>query len=105
MRHRFRDFKRRIAMKLCPELQPNFMRIYPEVHLVAHDVATVVSETRVDSRSYEFLHSDLGESKYDAAYGLTRQLADELKKYVKYTETYDPVTDTWLLRVSVKVLV
>ena len=103
MRHRFRDFKRRIAMKLCPELQPSFMRIYPEVH--RHNVETVVSETRVDGRSYEFLHSDLGESKYDAAYGLTRELANELKKYVEYTESYNEATDTWTLRVSVKVVV
>ena len=101
MRHRFRDFKRRIAMKLATELKPSFMRIYPETH----NVETVVSEIRVDSRSYEFLHSDLGESKYDAAYGLTRELANELKKYVEYTESYNEATDTWTLRVSVKVVV
>lgn len=65
-------------------------------------VKTVETDTRVDEKSYTFLHSGTGREQYDAKYGLTRELADKLLPYVTYTEYKDG--DEWVLKVSLKVV-
>lgn len=69
-----------------------------------HETETLSTQVVLNQKSYEFLHSGEGTEKYDAVYGLTRQLADSLRPYVKYTESYDEAHDEWTCRVDLKVV-
>lgn len=68
------------------------------------DTITVTSKVVLDPKSYRWLHSTQGEAKYDVIYGLTRELADQLKNYVEYKEEYDTDTGDWICRVSLEVV-
>lgn len=76
----------------------------PELKEKRVNIETVTSKVILDQKSYRWLHSTQGEAKYDVIYGLTRELADQLKKYVDYKEEYDPTTDNWICRVSLEVV-
>ena len=105
---KFRDW---IVKKLLPEEEWNTILMNrvgfrkPKFYTTtAIDLIPVHSEVVLDEKSYEWLHTAQGEAKYDVVYGLTRQMADELKQYVKYEETYDPSKGTWKCRASIKVV-
>lgn len=81
-------------------------RVYePYVVYEHYETETLSTQVVLNQKSYEFLHSGEGTEKYDAVYGLTRQLADSLRPYVKYTESYDEAHDEWTCRVDLKVVV
>lgn len=68
------------------------------------DVVTVSSQVVLNERDHAFLATEPGQLEYDVIYGLTRQLADELKKYVVYREQYDEEFKQWICRVDLKVV-
>ena len=68
------------------------------------DIVTVSTQVILDERQHEYLATSRGKAKYDVVYGLTRQLADELKKYVRFREWKDADTSEWICRVDLKVV-
>ena len=64
----------------------------------------VCTKVVLDKKSYEFAQTADGRAKYDIVYGLTRQLADQLKDYVVYTEDYDADTNEWTCKVTLYVV-
>lgn len=68
------------------------------------DTVTVSSQVVLNDRDHAFLATEPGQLEYDVIYGLTRQLADELKKYVVYRESYDPMFGQWTCRIDLKVV-
>lgn len=103
IRKRIQKIKQRIYKWLMPEDDYRrflMSRVYEPLN---YDI--VASQVVLNQASYDFLHSGTGQEKYDAVYGLTRQLADTLKDYVSYTESYDEEHEEWTCRVSVKVVI
>lgn len=68
------------------------------------ETVTLSTQVILNSKQHEYLATSKGKAKYDVLYGLTRQLADELKNYVQYREWYEMDTDEWVCRVDVKVV-
>lgn len=68
------------------------------------DTVTLSSQVVLNDRDHAFLATEPGQLEYDVIYGLTRQLADELKKYVVYKESYDPMFGQWTCRIDLKVV-
>ena len=103
-------FRQWLYKKLMPEDDYRrflMSRVYEpvKVNVETKNIQTVMSQVVLNQKSYDFIHSGTGQEQYDMVYGLTRQLADELKKYVQYTESYDPQHDEWTCRVALKVVV
>ena len=94
--------KRWIVNKLIPDADIRMALIMNRAGF--DSIATVVSECTLDEKSHAFLHSADGEVKYDAKYGLTRQMAEELRKFVNYTESYNEDSKTWTLKAELKVV-
>ena len=107
LRRKIRHIREWLLVKLVPDADARMVLLMKRV---GYDVPkevhyqTVSTQVVLNSKSYEFMHSADGVAKYDAVYGLTRQLADELKNYVKYTEKYDEACDEWTCRVDLKVV-
>ena len=68
------------------------------------DTVTVSSQVVLNDRDHKYLATGPGKLEYDVVYGLSRQLADELKKYVTYSERYDEEFGQWICRVDLKVV-
>ena len=105
--YKWKNFRRWLCKKLVPDNDARMVLILKKAGYEQppkYDIATVQTQCVVNKASYEFLHSADGECKYDAKYGLTRQLADLLKPYVKYTESYDEAYEEWTLKVMLKVV-
>lgn len=68
------------------------------------DVKVVKTMVHLDNKSHKYLKSELGQLDYDLVYGLTTQLADQLKDYVTLTETYDKENDEWECVIELKVV-
>ena len=101
--------KQWIYKKLMPEDDYRrflMSRVYEplKVNVETKNIRTVMSQVVLNQQSYDFIHSGTGQEQYDMVYGLTRQLSDELKNYVEYTESYDEEFKEWTCRVSLKVV-
>lgn len=103
VRKTIQRMKQRIYKWLMPE--DDYRRFLMSRVYEPYETETLSTQVVLNQKSYEFLHSGEGTEKYDAVYGLTRQLADSLRPYVKYTESYDEAHDEWTCRVDIKVVV
>lgn len=103
VRKTIQRIKQRIYKWLMPE--DDYRRFLMSRVFEHYETETLSTQVVLNQKSYEFLHSGEGTEKYDAVYGLTRQLADALRPYVKYTESYDEAHDEWTCRVDLKVVV
>lgn len=103
VRKTIQRMKQRIYKWLMPE--DDYCRFLMSRVYEHYEIETLSTQVVLNQKSYEFLHSGEGTEKYDAVYGLTRQLADSLRPYVKYTESYDEAHDEWTCRVDLKVVV
>ena len=107
---KWKKFRRWLLVKLVPDGDARMTLL---MHRVGYEppwyqkqvnVHTLSTQVVLNQQSYEFLRSGEGTEKYDAVYGLTRQLADSLRDYVQYTESYDEAHDEWTCRVDLKVV-
>ncbi len=103
-RKKIRQFREWLVKKLMPDSDARMMLLLAKNGVEIPDTKVLETEVILNQHSYEFLHSSSGRQKYDAIYGLTRQLADQLGDYVKYTEHYDEAHEEWHCKVELEVV-
>ena len=103
-KRKIRRFREWLVKKIEPDSDARMMMILAKSGIEIPDTEVLETEVVLNQHSYEFLNSHDGKQKYDAIYGLARQLADQLKDYVSYTEYYDEAHEEWHCKIELEVV-
>lgn len=104
LRKKVRRFRSWLCQKLVPDSDARMMLILAKGRVRIPETKILSTQVVLNEESYKFMHSYEGKVKYDAVYGLTRQLADDLKDYVRYTESYDEEHKEWTCKIELEVV-